>query len=68
MIFVLFFILFICHCFLIYDFVGRYTFDLVTVAKDFGKKETGLTADLDQDGDVDIFNLVIVARNFGKKL
>lgn len=43
-------------------------FDLVTVAKDFGKKETGLAADLDKNGVVDIFDLVVVGRNFGKKI
>lgn len=43
-------------------------FDLVTVARDFGKKDDGFAGDADRDGDVDIFDLVIVAKNFGKKV
>ena len=43
-------------------------FDLVTVAKDFGKKGEGFPGDADKNGVVDIFDLVIVAKNFGKKL
>ena len=43
-------------------------FDLVTVAKDFGKRGAGFLGDADKNGVVDIFDLVIVAKNFGKKL
>lgn len=43
-------------------------FDLVTVAKDFGKKGEGFSGDADNNGTVDIFDLVLVARNFGKKI
>lgn len=43
-------------------------FDLILVAKDFGKKEMGFTADLNSDGRVDILDLVVVAKNFGKKI
>jgi len=43
-------------------------FDLVTVAKDFGKKGEGFPGDADKNSVVDIFDLVIVAKNFGKKL
>ncbi len=43
-------------------------FDLVTVARDFGKKGEGFVGDADKNGKVDIFDLVIVAKNFGKKI
>ncbi len=43
-------------------------FDLITVARDFGKKGEGFPGDADKNGKVDIFDLVIVAKNFGKKI
>jgi len=42
--------------------------DLVIVARDFGKRGSGLASDVNNDGEVNIVDLVLIARRFGERL